>query len=237
MRFVREVLWRNGRLLATCKDGYAHLNAYLDHYANLLQASLELVQARFDPDLIGFARALADAMLAHFQDEAAGGFFFTSHDHERLIHRPKHGYDGATPSGNAVAAFALQRLGYLVGESRYLEAAERAIGAFYPSIAAHPQAYAAFLAALDETLEPPRIVVLRGKPAELRPWVRAIESDYRADSILLAIESAADVPEAALAKPAPAAGVNAYVCQGVSCSNPVKTPAALAALLGLARSI
>ena len=95
-------MWRGGRLLATRKDDHADLNAYLDDYAFLLAAVLELMQTRFRSDDFLWAQALADALLTHFEDPERGGFFFTSHDHERLIHRGKPGHDNATPSGNGV---------------------------------------------------------------------------------------------------------------------------------------
>src|ERR1019366_9225275 len=109
LAFIRGSLWRGGqgsaraRLLATCKDGHAHLNAYLDDYAFLLAALIELMQTDFQSRDLEFAEDLAEALLEQFYDPELGGFFFTSHDHEQLIHRPKPGYDSATPSGNGVA--------------------------------------------------------------------------------------------------------------------------------------
>jgi uncharacterized protein YyaL (SSP411 family) len=88
------------------RDGRAHLDAYLDDHAFLLAALLELMQAEFRAEDLGFAIELADALLNRFEDRDAGGFFFTAHDHEVLIHRPKTGHDNATPAGNGVAAFA-----------------------------------------------------------------------------------------------------------------------------------
>ena len=136
--FLRAVLWRDARLLATFKDGRAHLNAYLDDHAFLLAALLESMQADFRRADLDFAVALADVLLTQFEDRERGGFFFTSHDHEQLILRPKPAFDNATPSGNGVAALALQRLGHLVGEPRYLEAAERTMRLFYPQLIRHP---------------------------------------------------------------------------------------------------
>ena len=68
-------------------------------------------------------------MLAHFEDAELGGFFFTSDDHEALIHRSKSFSDDAIPAGNGIAARALIRAGYLLGETRWLEAAERTLRA------------------------------------------------------------------------------------------------------------
>jgi uncharacterized protein YyaL (SSP411 family) len=218
--FIRGTLWKDGRLLATYKDGKAHLNAYLDDYAFLLDALLELMQGEFRAGDLAFAQALADRLLDQFEDKAQGGFFFTSHDHEKLIHRNKPGFDNATPSGNGIAAFALQRLGHLIGEPRYVEAAERALRLFYGALQRQPSAFVSLLTALEETLTPPRVLVLRGDAGELRTWQRALAMHYRPDLLSIALPSEQrDLPHM-LDKPAPAQGVNAWLCQGVSCLPP-----------------
>jgi uncharacterized protein YyaL (SSP411 family) len=229
--FIRATMWRERRLLATYKDGRAHLNAYVDDYAFLLDAVLELVQADFRSDDLTFAQALADALLERFEDSTAGGFFFTSHDHERLIHRPKPGHDNATPSGNGVAAFALARLGHLLGETRYLDAARRTVAAFYASMQHYPGGFGAMLIALAEQLAPPSVVVLRGSAVALRPWQRALLAEFRPSTLIVALDDTATGIPSALAKPGPAAGVNAYVCRGVTCLEPVSEEGALRALL------
>lgn len=83
--------------MATYKGDKAHLNAYFDDHAFLLNATLELLQAEFRGTDLAFAMRLADALLARFEDSKNGGFFFTSHDHESLIQRSKAGHDDATP--------------------------------------------------------------------------------------------------------------------------------------------
>ncbi len=223
--FIRKTLWQpsynGGHLLATYKDGKAHLNAYLDDYAFLLDALLELMQTEFRADDLAFACALADCLLGQFEDSEHGGFFFTSHDHEKLIHRAKPGHDNATPSGNGIAAFALQRMGHVIGEPRYIDAAERAIRLFYGAMQRQPSAFVSLLAALEEALVPPRVVVLRGEDHALREWQRALGARYRPDTLVIALNNGTTALPAVLAKPAPASGVNAWLCQGVSCLPPV----------------
>jgi uncharacterized protein YyaL (SSP411 family) len=150
--FLRTRHWQDGRLLATSRHGKAHLPAYLDDYAFLLAALLELMQADPQPEDSDFARQLADALLAHFEDQENGSFFFTAHDHETLIQRPKTAHDNALPSGNGVAALALQRLGNLVGEARYLGAARRAVQAFGAQLAQQPGGCATLIMALEAEL-------------------------------------------------------------------------------------
>jgi hypothetical protein len=217
--FIRRQMWQDGRLLATCKDGRAHLNAYLDDYACLLKAVLELLQAEFDGELLAFAEALGDALLAHFED-AAGGFWFTSHDHEALIHRVKAGHDSAMPSGNGAAAFALQRLGHVTGETRFLEAADRTLRLYYPDMERQPGGFATLLAALDEAIAPPAVVVLRGPQGQLTEWKRKISGHYWPWTLTLGLPAQAGRLPPALDKPVKD-GVNAWVCSGVKCLEPI----------------
>ena len=229
LAFIRGSLWREeqgsarARLLATCKDGHAHLNAYLDDYAFLLAALIELMQTDFQSRDLEFAEDLAEALLEQFYDPELGGFFFTSHDHEQLIHRPKPGYDSATPSGNGVAALALQRLGHITGEPRYLDAAERTLQLFYPALAQHPNGYTSLLMALEETIEPPRVVVLRGPPAQLRQWQEVLGQRYLPATLILAVPEGVTGLSPLLAKRGIPEAVNAWVCQGVTCLPPVDT--------------
>ncbi len=228
--FVRATLWKDGRLLATVKDGKAHLNAYLDDYAFLMDAGLELLQARWRSTDLDFVRQLADVLLAHFDDEANGGFFFTADDHERLVHRPKPVSDDATPSGNGVAALALSRLGHLTGDPHYLDAANRVVESLYGAVAEHPSAHGALLAALDEYLEPPEIVVLRGDGAAMQAWLARARQGYAPWRLTFAIP--ADAPlEGPLALQKPLAPVTAYVCAGHACRAPVTDFAAFEASL------
>ncbi|MBI3431743.1 MAG: thioredoxin domain-containing protein [Hydrogenophilales bacterium] len=223
--FLHRNLWRDGRLLASYSHGEARLNAYLDDYAFLLDALLETLQAGYREQDMTWARALADALLVHFEDAEAGGFFFTSHDHEALLTRPKPGYDNATPSGNGVAAYALQRLGHVLGEARYLDASARCLRLFHAHLIQQPIAYPTLLAVLDETLVPPRVILLRGPAAALREWVTALVPKLGARDLLLALPNGLTLPDA-LAKPEADRPV-AWICSGTACQPPVTDLAAV----------
>jgi len=218
--FVRATLWRNNRLLATCKDGRAHLNAYLDDHAFMLDGLLELLQAGFRVEDLRFAREIADLLLEQFEDREQGGFYFVSHDHEKLIQRTKAGPDNATPSGNGIAAIALQRFGHLLGEPRYLAAAQRTVKLFYPLMEHQPSAHSSLLVALEESLRPPQTVILRGAAHALSGWHRDLAADYRPDTLVLSIPPQAGPLPPALDKPV-TAEVTAWVCRGVTCLPPV----------------
>jgi hypothetical protein len=228
--FIKTVMWRDGRLLATHKDGRTHLNAYLDDYAYLLAALIELLEADFRAGDLEFASELGEVLLDQFEDRENGGFFFTSHDHEKLIQRAKNCHDNATPSGNGVAAFALQRLFHLTGESRFQQAAERTLQLFYAQMQAHPSACVTLLGALEEALRPTRMIVVRGEDAALKPWRDALRGKYLPATLVLFIPRGAPGLPAVLDKP-DTGQVNAWVCEGVSCLPPVDSIEKLLELL------
>jgi uncharacterized protein len=218
--FVRRHLWRDGRLLASYKDGRAPLRAYLDDYAFLADALLELLQTRWRSSDLEFARQLAEVLLEQFADPHDGGFFFTAADHEKLIHRSKSFGDESLPSGNGVAASVLCRLGYLLGELRYLDAAERTLQAAWSGIQEYPQAHMSLVNALEDFLSSMQILVIRGAPASAAQWARDLGSLYAPTRMIFAIPEDAELPAALEPKRAQGETV-AYLCRGMTCSAPL----------------
>ncbi len=215
--------WRDGRLYATRAGEGAPLNGYLDDHAFLLAALVEVLQTRFRLPDWTLAGELAEVLLARFEDPERGGFWFTSHDHERLFHRHKPGHDNATPAGNGVAASALIALGHLFGEPRYLDAAERALRLFAPMLAEAPGGCSSLLTALEDLEAPPATVILRGDPREAQEWQRALERSYR-PTVRVVDVAHVRVPPPALDKGAAAAhGATAFVCRGTTCLPPVRS--------------
>ena len=221
LQFIRDKLWQSGRLLATYKDGKAHLNAYLDDYVFLADAVLELLQARWNKQDIEFVIQLADVALDAFEDKTNGGFYFTSNDHETLIQRPKPLMDESLPSGNGVAANVLLRLGHLLGETRYLDAAERTLKAAWDSMQRTPYAHNTLLDALEDYLYPPQIIVLRGKDEPLAQWRQRATRDYAPRRMVVAISDAERELPGLLEQRLPQGEVVAYVCEGHQCLAPV----------------
>jgi uncharacterized protein YyaL (SSP411 family) len=232
--FIRRTMWTDGKLLATYKDDRAHLDAYLDDHAFLLAALIEVMQADFRPEDLVWARQIGDVLMDEFHDPDEGGFFFTAHGHERLIHRPKPGPDNATPSGNALAAFGLNRLALLTGEMRFADAARDTLALFWPQLERHPPAFCTMLIALEEHLAPPRTVIVIGARVDFPPWREALDTAYLPASIVLFIAAASEPLPAPLRKPC-AERVNAWVCEGVTCLPPIESPDELRTTLDLRR--
>jgi len=217
---VRSRMWRDGRLLATYKDGRAHLAAYLDDYAMLAAALLELLAGEYEQADLDFARALADVLLEQFEDDEAGGFFFTAKDHETLLYRPKPSNDSALPSGNGVAAFALGRLAALTAEERYARAALRTVEAFFPLMRSHPGGCGTLAQALDEILSPVSVLVLRGAPEALAGWSRQLAREFLPGTVVVAIPDGIAGLPAILDKPRRPGPVTGWLCRGPVCLEP-----------------
>jgi uncharacterized protein YyaL (SSP411 family) len=234
--FLRGSLWQDARLVATYKDGRAHLNAYLDDHAYLLAALLELMQTDFRRQDLDWAIEIADALLRRFEDAASGAFFFTSDDHEALIHRPKPAHDNATPAGNGVAAQALLTLGHWLGEPRYLASAGRTLHAFGSELGERPAGVASLVIALEDALAPGTSVLLRGDPASCALWRRTIERTYRPQVRTLDLSHAGELP-GALSRPheAAASDATAWVCSGTSCLPPIHALEALESAIAASR--
>ena len=229
--FLRQNLWRDGRLLAVHKDDRARFPAYLDDYAFLADGLLELLQTEWRSEDLEWACELADCLLEHFEDKTHGGFFFTADDHEKLVHRPKSFSDDATPAGAGIATRVLVRLGHLLARNDYLMAAERSLRAAWAALERYPHAHCALLNALEELLQPGETVILRGDPLQLSDWRAVADMLYSPRRMVFSIpQDAAGLPTEIAqraARPEPVA----YICRGTDCSAPVTNLEELAAEL------
>ncbi len=230
--FIAAEMMVDGRLLASYKDGVARLPAYLDDHAFLLDALLELLQSQWHSRHMLFAIELAELLLQRFYDSSGGGFYFTADDHEQLMHRPKPYADDATPSGNGIAAFALQRLGFILGETRYLDAAEKTLRSAWKAIDEFPHGHVSLVTALEEYINHPEIIIIRGAADEIARWQNSAAKLYAPRRLVFAIDAACEDLPGALAERLSIDGKTvAYRCVGTHCSLPLNSWEALAAEL------
>ena len=176
MGFVREKMRTpEGRLLHRYREGDAGIASSVDDYAFVIWGLIELYGATFDAGHIETAMALSKDMVAHYWDLDRGGFFFTPDDGESLIVRKKEIYDGAIPSGNAVAVLNFLRLSRLTGQAEYEEKAEGIMKAFSGQVRRMPSGYTQFLCSLDFALGPCFEVVVAG-PSEGRDTLEMVNA-------------------------------------------------------------
>jgi uncharacterized protein YyaL (SSP411 family) len=227
--FVLKRLRRpDGRLLHRYRDGEAGITAHLDDYAFTIWGLTQLYEATFQVPYLETALELNEDMLKHFWDDLGGGFFFTPDDGESLIIRKKEIYDGALPSGNAVAVLNLLRLARLTGRSDLDEKAAKTLAAFSKPIHELPSGYTQFLTAVDFAIGPSYEVVVAGPPpgSDTAEMLKALRNRFMPNKVLLFLPSEEPCPEITRLAPftaqqRPVDGkATAYVCVEGACKMP-----------------
>jgi hypothetical protein len=183
----KHLLREDGRLLARYRDGEAAFLGYLDDYAYLTWGLLELYEATFKPEYLEEAIRFSEEMIRLFWDEERGGLFFTGHDAERLIIRSKEIYDGATPSGNSVAALNLLRLAKITARNDFLDKGEAILRHFSVQVAQYPFAYTQLLHALLFMLQETKEILFTGpRGADGIPEIgRMLQQVYLPEAVLI----------------------------------------------------
>ncbi|MBS0382460.1 MAG: thioredoxin domain-containing protein [Proteobacteria bacterium] len=238
---LRGMAWIDGELYANAAAPAARIPGFLDDHAFLLGALLETMQIAFNLRDLDWAIALADAMLAKFEDREDGGFWFSTVQHATPLARSRGWADDAMPNGNGVAIRALLRLGHLVGDSRYLDAAERGLRAASAALRQYPEACCSVLQALREFQHPRTQVVVRCGQAQAASWQAALRTARRdiADETLDAYcipSELASLPGVLAARKPHGSDGTAYICAGLTCLAPITSPDRLAEALRAIRT-
>ncbi|MEM7309461.1 MAG: thioredoxin domain-containing protein [Planctomycetota bacterium] len=221
---LTEMRQEDGRLFATARDGHAHLNAYLDDYAFLMQGLLDVFESDFDPHWLEEALALNDVLTARFWDDAEGGYFTTGVDHEKLIARLKGPHDGALPSGNGVQAMNLLRLAELTGETEHAVRAEKTIQSVGELMNRYPHAFSQMLMAVDVLATGAREIVIAGEPGSepVEAMLREVRGTFLPQRVVVLAGSVdAELVPLVEGKTAAEGKARAFVCRNYVCKLPV----------------
>ncbi len=240
-RLVLERLARpDGGLYRTFRADKAHIDGFLEDYAFLADALVDLFEATGERAYLADSLRLAERLVLDFSGDDDDCFFTTARTGEALVVRMREGQDGATPSANAVAARALVRLAAHTERADLRDAAERAIRAHGRGIARQPRAFLVSLEVVSRTVSPPVEVALVGRAKD--PSLVALEAALGRRFVPWLVLAKLDPDETERSLPHPLlAGkglVNdaaaAYVCRDYACSLPVTSAADLERELDLA---
>ena len=211
-----------GRLMLRWRDREAAQMGQLEDYAFACWALLELYEANFSVHCLKSAVKLADAMAERFWDEARGGFYRVGAGGEVLLVRQKEVYEGAHPSGNAVAALALVRLAKLTAEERFRTLADRQLAYLSGAAAEYPAGCCFGLLAAAEDLSPRPDLLCAAR--EVPAWLAGACEEYRLSALAKTEENARSL--AAWAPftqpyPVPPEGMALHLCRDGACFPPV----------------
>ena len=217
-----------GILLRRYRDGDAAVEGFLDDYAFFIAALLDLYETDFNPRRLDTALALVEKMRELFEDSEGGGFFSTAQGDSSLVMRMKDDYDGAEPSGNAIALIDLLRLSHITNRDIYHAAAEKTLRALSRRITGQSPAVPQILVGLDNSLAPKRQIILAGGLQDdlTRGFLRILRRQFLPNSITLLVDSdntrdklAQFIPSIREMKPVEGQPA-AYVCSNYTCQLP-----------------
>ncbi|MBI5837906.1 MAG: thioredoxin domain-containing protein [Candidatus Eisenbacteria bacterium] len=237
--FAWDRMRRDGALLRRWHSGSADIPAYLEDYAHLSRGMLHLYEATFEPRHMERSLELAREMDRRFRDPEDGGYNFSGEGNEELLAPHKDVHDGATPSGNSVAADALLRLGALTGDDTLAARGREVLEAFAETVDRGPHAFTEMLLAADFLLGPTAEIVIAG--AGDAPEVAAMIRAARGTGVLPRVVACRtpDRGDTRIEESIPRrAGMDAvgrrataHVCWNRACGAPVHTAAELERVL------
>ncbi|MGU7774718.1 thioredoxin domain-containing protein [Burkholderia sp. MR1-5-21] len=204
----------DGGVFRVWKDGMAKVPGFLEDYAFLCNALLDLYESCFDKRFLDRAIELATLILDKFWDD---GLYFTPRDGERLVHRPRAPYDGAWPSGISSSVFAFLRLHEVTGLDFYRDRADHEFRRYAAAAGRAPAGFTHLLAARDFAQRGPLEIIFAGDRLAADALVTRVHRAYLPARVLAFAE---DVPigrECHPVKDRPAA----YVCRDRTCAAPV----------------
>jgi hypothetical protein len=230
----------HGQLLHRYRDADAGLPAHVDDYAFFIWGLLELYEATFDVNYVKTALDLNTEFIKRFWDSHLGGFYFTADDSEELIARKKEIYDGATPSGNSVAALNMLRLGRIVAAPGLEAKADRIGRAFSGSVKQFPSAYTQLMMAVEFGLGPSREVVIAGNPnaTDTEVMLKQLRRPFLPHTVVLFRPMDQESPEITRiasytdGQTSIDGKATAYICRDYNCELPTTDPGKMLELLG-----
>lgn len=211
-------------LYHTYKNGQAQYDAFLEDYAFLIEALIEVYSITFDVRWLERAEAFAGWVQSAFLDAERKLFYFISAEQEQLIARKLELYDGALPSGNATLTIALQQLGILTGKREYRELAAAMLTRMQETLEKYPSSFARWARGALRLIHPWREIAVVGPAAY--DTAREINARYLPNKVIMAAVEAKDNWPLLAGKGA-GGDTKIYVCRDYACGLPVDTIAAM----------
>jgi len=229
---VDQMRAEDGALVRTYREGKKASSSFLDDYASMVGACLDLYEATGDVGWLKRAVELQSDQDARYLDTNEGGYYLTPDQGEALLVREKPFYDRAVPSGNSVTAINLLRLHDLTGDLKWRQTAERLFASVAFRVTRSPTGFPLLLVALDHYYDTPLEVAViapsaRQEASSLAERLRETFVPNKAFAVLTdteATEQQAQVPWLE-GKRSMRGKSTAYVCERGRCDLPTPNPA------------
>ncbi len=213
-------LYQNQKLFARYRGGEARFNGYLDDYAYLIQALLDVYQTNFDSEILKTAIVLQSQQDKLFWDPEKGGYFFSDGSDPSILVRSKEAGDNAIPNGNAISALNLLKLFEFTGEAAYRNQALTIFKVFSKIMVEYPHACPQLLIAYDYLTDETKQLVMSSSEIP-ESFLKTLHQEFIPNKILAWTNGKKDFP--ALVKNKTPKGKTAYyVCEAGACQAPTQ---------------
>ena len=230
MNFLLEKFATNDdkSLHHTWKNDIAKYPAFLDDYAYLIQALIQLQEITADTKWLLKAKSLTEFVIENFSEEETAFFFFTSKAQQDVIVRKKEMYDGAVPSGNAVMADNLYRLSILFDEKQWKQKSLDMVSALGKAITRYPTSFGNWACLLQEIITGTNEIAIVGE--EFSKIHEEVLEKYIPHKVLMA-GATADNSFPMLVEKNVIRLTTIFLCRNYTCKNPVFSANQLIALI------
>ncbi len=227
MAFVCRVFsgttWRHGY-----KNGVASNPAFLDDYANLIEALIYLQELTGDQDYLLRAKKLLEIVLTDFYDADTGLFYFTGKHQHDVIFRTCEIYDGSTPSGNATMAWNLRYLSLIFDNNEWRSISNKMLASMLHMITRYPTSFGKWAGMITGSVHGINEIAIVGN--HHKPLTRELLSNYLPDRVLQS-SKLGDSTFPLLQNRYHPQETNLYLCKGYACLKPVTDVGSLLQLL------
>ena len=230
LEFILQNFAKKGEkgLYHTYKKGIVQYDAFLEDYALLIEALIDVYSISFNKKYLYLAQEYSEFVIEHFIDNTDNLFYFTSENQKDIPLRKKDLYDSAMPSANSTMAKNLMRLGIVFDNDKYKNLSINMLEAVVDVVKRYPSSFSKWAGVVLAVVKPSFEIAVVGEKA----FERAVEinSVFLPNKIVMAsVEEDESLP---LLKDRQVANETLiYMCQNYTCRLPVKTVSEMKALI------
>ncbi len=212
------MLKEDGTLYRNYKDGKTTINAYLEDYANLIDAYIALYEVCLDEKWLHLAKNLTDTSFDYFFDTDSKMFFFTSNKDAKLIARKMEIEDNVIPASNSIMAKNLFKLSHYFGNQHYLKTSKQMLTNMLEYIPNYGAAYSNWLDLYSNFTD--RYFEIAVSGADALKITKELHQEYIPNKLICGSSTDSDL--ALLKNRFTENNTLIYVCVNNACQLPVK---------------
>lgn len=218
--FIKDNFLKESVLSHSYKNGETKIRGFLEDYATVIEAYLNLYQATFEEEWLHLAEKLSLYVFQNFWDEDDQLFFFTDKDAENLIVRKKEIFDNVIPASNSIMARNYYTLGLILDRQDFIDLSKLMLAKMKDLLIKNVYYLTNWACLATQMVSPTAEIALVGK--DFLKFRKEVDSRYYPNKILTGTVAESQLPllENRIAK---IDETLIYVCYNKTCQLPVRT--------------